>query len=96
MVTRVWLWMGTGADLILLAASIYMAISAVEVVSRSERSPLEIGIAGVFLVLPVLCITALVAGWRAHLSGRSSRRVVALFAAPWLYAAFLIVFINYI
>jgi hypothetical protein len=95
MITRVWLWMGTGFDLVLLAAAIYMAISAVDVVSRSERSPLEIGIAGVFLVLPVLCIAALIAGWRAHAQGRSSRRIVALFAAPWLYAAFLAVFINY-
>jgi hypothetical protein len=95
MTTRVWLWMGTGLDLVLLAAAIYMAISAVDVVSRSERSPLEIGIAGVFLVLPVLCIAALIAGWRAHMHGRSSRRIVVLFAAPWLYAVFLAVFINY-
>ena len=96
MVTRVWLWMGTGLDLVLLAAAIYMAISAVEVVSRSDRSPLEIGIAGVFLVLPVLCIAALIAGWRAFLAGRSSRRIVALFVSPWLYAGFLTVFLNYI
>jgi hypothetical protein len=95
MVTRVWLWMGTGADLLLLAASIYMAISAVDVVGRSERSPLEIGIAGVFLVLPVLCIAALIGGWRAFTKGRSSRRIVTLFAAPWLYAGFLVVFLNY-
>jgi hypothetical protein len=95
MTARVWLWMGTGLDLILLAAAIYMAISAVDVVSRSDRSPLAIGIAGVFLVLPVLCIAGLIAGWRAHRNGRSSRRIVALFAAPWIYAGFLAVFINY-
>jgi hypothetical protein len=96
MVARVWLWMGTGADLLLLAAALYMAIAAVDVVGRSERSPVEIGIAGVFLLLPILCIAAMIAGWRAHLTGRSSRRVVALFAAPWLYGAFLAVFINYL
>ena len=95
MTARVWLWMGTGLDLILLAAAIYMAISAVDVVSRSDRSPVAIGIAGVFLVFPVLCIVALIAGWRAHSRGRSSRRIVALFAAPWIYAGFLAVFLNY-
>jgi hypothetical protein len=95
MVVRVWLWIGTGLDLILLVAAIYMAISAVDIVGRSDRSPMAIGIAGVFLVFPVLCIAALIAAWQAYNRRRSSRRVVTLFAAPWMYAGFLAVFLNY-
>jgi ethanolamine transporter EutH len=92
---RVWLWMGAGLNLILLAAASYMAITAVDVVSRSDRSPLAIGIAVVFLALPVVCTAALVAVWRAQQRGRSYVRIAALFAAPWIYAAFLVVFVNY-
>ena len=95
MVVRVWLWIGTGLDLLLLAGAIYMAISAVDIVGRSDRSPMAIGVAGVFLVFPVLCIAALIAAWQAYNRGRSSRRVVALFAAPWIYGVFLALFLNY-
>ena len=61
---RAWLWVGIGLDLLLLPAAFYMAIAAVDVVSRSDRSPYAIGIATLFLALPVLCIMAPLSAWR--------------------------------
>lgn len=93
--TRLWLWVGTALDLVLLGFAFYMAIAAVDVVSRSDRSPMNIAIAGLFLAFPVLCITALGAAWRAQKRRRPPNRIAAMFAAPWLYAVFLVVFLNY-
>jgi uncharacterized membrane protein YozB (DUF420 family) len=92
---RNWLWVGTGLDLVLLGLAFYMAIATVDVVSRSDRSPMAIGIAGVFLVFPVLCLLALWAAWRAQKRRRSPIRIAAMFAAPWLYGVFLLMFLNY-
>ncbi|HXI99679.1 MAG TPA: hypothetical protein VNH44_00565 [Micropepsaceae bacterium] len=93
--TRLWLWVGTGLDLVLLGLAFYMAIVTVDVVGRSDRSPLAIAVAGLFLALPVLCILALFAAWRAQKRRRPPSRIVAMFAAPWIYAAFLMAFLNY-
>lgn len=92
---RAWLWVGSALDLILLLVGFYMAISAVDVVSRSDRSPYTIGIALLFLALPVIGIMAPLSAWRAAKRGRPGRRIAILFAAPWIYAVFLIVFLNY-
>ena len=95
MSARVWLWVGTLLNLILLAPAFYMAISAVDVVSRSDRSPYAIGVAMLFLALPVLCIMAPLSAWRAGKRRRPSVRIAAMFAAPFVYAAFLVVFLEY-
>jgi hypothetical protein len=92
---RLWLWVGSALDLLLLVAGFYMAISAVEIVSRSDRSPYAIGVAVLFVALPVLCILAPLSAWHAAKRGRTGRRIATLFAAPWIYAAFLVVFLNY-
>jgi uncharacterized membrane protein YozB (DUF420 family) len=90
---RAWLWVGTAVDLLLLAAAFYMAVAAVDAVGRSDRSPYAIGVAMLFLALPVICITALLFAWRAEKRGRPRTRIAAMFAAPFLYAAFLVVFL---
>jgi hypothetical protein len=92
---RLWLWVGSALDLLLLVAGFYMAISAVEIVSRSDRSPYAIGIALLFLALPVLSILAPLSAWRAAKRGRPGTRIAAMFASPWIYAAFLVVFVSY-
>jgi hypothetical protein len=91
---RIWLWLGAALDLVLLAAALYMAISAVDVVSRSDRSPPAIGIAVMFLAFPVLCIAALFLAWRAYGRGRSVKRMASILATPWIYFVFLAVFLG--
>jgi uncharacterized membrane protein YozB (DUF420 family) len=95
MMARSWLYVGTALDLILLAAAFYMAVSAVDVVSRSDRSPIAIGVAIVFLLFPVFCIAAIAAAWRAEKRRRAGYRTAAMFVAPWIYGVFLVVFLNY-
>ncbi len=95
MAGRMWLYAATALDLFLLVPGFYMAISAVDVVSRSERSPYEVGIGVLFFALPVFAIACPLAGWRARRLRRPTRNVVGLFAAPWVYAAFLVAFLNY-
>ncbi|HEY4263714.1 MAG TPA: hypothetical protein VGM72_00225 [Micropepsaceae bacterium] len=90
-----WLLVGSGLDLVVLLAGFYMAISAVDVVSRSDRSPYAIGVGLLFLALPVLAILAPLSAWRAAKRGRPGSRIATLFAAPWVYGAFLIVFLKY-
>jgi hypothetical protein len=88
---RAWLWVGTAFDAVLLPPAFYMAIAAVDVVARSDRAPLAIAIAVLFFMLPVFCIAAPAAAWRAHKHGRHYAHVAALFAAPLVYAVFLVV-----
>jgi uncharacterized membrane protein YozB (DUF420 family) len=92
---RIWLWVGTGLDLVLLGLAFYMAIATMDVVGRSDRSPMAIGIAGVFLVFPVLCVLALWAAWRAQKRHRPPVRIAAMLVSPWLYGVFLLIFLNY-
>ena len=93
MTARVWLWVGTALDALVLLPAFYMAIAAVDVVARSDRAPLAIVIAALFFVLPVFCIAGPAAAWRAHRHERHPAHVAALFAAPLVYAAFLVVFL---
>lgn len=88
---RAWLWLGTVLDFVLLLPAFYMAIAAVDAVGRSDGSPFAIAIAVLFFALPVFCIAAPAAGWRAHKHGRSTAHVAGLFAAPLVYAVFLVV-----
>jgi hypothetical protein len=92
---RLWLWVGSGLDLLLLLAGFYTAISVVDVVGRSDRSPFTVGVALLFVALPVLVILAVLSAWRAAKHGRSLRRIATLFATPWVYGVFLLVFLKY-
>jgi uncharacterized membrane protein YozB (DUF420 family) len=46
-----------------------------------------------FFALPVFCIAAPLAAWRALRRGRSPAHIVGLFVAPLIYAAFLVAFL---
>ena len=95
MTARAWLFVGTALNLLLLVPAFYMAIATVDVVSQSDRSPSAIGVAVLFVAFPVLCILAILSAWRAAKRGRPGGRIAAMFAAPWIYLAFLLVFLNY-
>lgn len=95
MTARAWLWVGTALDVLLLAPAFYMAISAVDVVSRSDRSPYAVGIAMLFLAFPALCILAPLTAWRAGKRRRPPARIAAMFGAPFIYFAFLLVFLDF-
>jgi hypothetical protein len=93
MAARVWLWLGTALDAILLPPAFYMAIAAVDIAVKSDGSPLAIVIAVFFCMLPVFCIAAPAAAWRARKNGRDYGHIAGLFAAPLVYAGFLVVFL---
>ena len=90
---RAWWWVGAALDLFLLLPAFYMAIAAIDVARQSDGAPFAVAIATLFFMLPVFCILAPLAAWRARSFGRGSAQIAALFAAPWLYAAFLVVFL---
>jgi hypothetical protein len=90
---RIWWWVGVTLDLILLAPASYMAMGAVDIAVRSEGSPAAVVVATLFFALPVFCILAPLAAWRASNRKRPALQIGVLFAAPWVYAGFLVVFL---
>jgi hypothetical protein len=81
-------WMLIGIDAVLLLFGFYMAINAVEIVSSVQASAAALGIAALYLALPVFCLAAPYSGWRA-LSRSDESNAVAIAAMPIVYAAFL-------
>ncbi len=90
---RGWFWAATCADIFLLAFGIYMAVAAAEIAARTSGAPLPVAITLVFAALPVFCLAAPFAAWRAQRRRGRPGQVIALFAAPWVYALFLMVFL---
>jgi hypothetical protein len=90
---RIWWWVGAVLDLILLLPAFYMAIGAVDIAARTEGSPAAIMVALLFFALPVFCVLAPLAAWRARVLSRPTMQILALFAAPWVYAIFLMAFL---
>ena len=80
-------------DLLLLAPGLYMAMGAVDIAVRSEGSPTAVAVASLFSVLPIFCVLAPWAAWRARVRSRSARQIMVLLATPWVYAIFLVVFL---
>ena len=91
--SRVWWWAGAILDLMLLIPASYMAVAAIDIGGRSEGSPFAIAVAILFFVLPVFCLLAPLAAWRARRRARPAMQIAAFFAAPWVYAIFLVVFL---
>ena len=89
---RVWWWVGAVLDLILLPPALYMAIGAVDIVIRSE-GPAAAAVATLFSALPIFCILAPWAAWRARARSRPAAQIMVLFATPWIYAIFLVIFL---
>ena len=90
---RGWWWVGAVVDLILLLPALYMAMGAVDIAIRNEGSPTAVAVASLFSVLPIFCVLAPWAAWRASKRKRPAMQIVVLFAAPWIYAVFLVVFL---
>ena len=90
---RGWWWVGAVLDLILLLPASYMAIGAVGIAARTDGSPAAVGVATLFFALPVFCILAPLAAWRASNRARPAMQIVVLFGAPWVYAVFLTAFL---
>ena len=90
---RIWWWFGLVLDLILLLPAFYMAYGAVGIAVRSEGSPTAIGVAMLFSALPIFCVLAPLAAWRARRRARPAIQVAVFFSAPWVYAIFLVVFL---
>jgi len=80
-------------DILLLAFGLYMAISAADIAIRAGGDTAPVAIAILFAALPVFCLVAPFAAWRAGRRNRPRAQMVALFAAPWVYAVFLVVFL---
>ena len=90
---RVWWWVGAILDFILLLPASYMALGAVDIARRSEGSPAAVGVATLFSALPIFCILAPLAAWRASNRKRPTTQILVLLAAPWVYAVFLVAFL---
>jgi hypothetical protein len=88
-----WFWGAILLDLVLLAFGLYMAVSAAQIAIRTDGAFPALAIALLFAVLPVFCIVTPFAAWRAMTRKRSRAQIVVLFAAPWVYALFLVMFL---
>ena len=90
---RIWWWVGLVLDLILLLPASYMAMGAIEIAMRSEGSPTAVAVASLFSALPIFCVLAPWAAWRARARSRPAGQIMVLFATPWVYAIFLVIFL---
>jgi hypothetical protein len=90
---RAWFWAAMCLDVVLLAFGVYMAESAAQIAIRTDGAFAPLAISILFAALPVFCLTAPYAAFRADQQKRSSRQIVAVFAAPWVYALFLVIFL---
>jgi len=92
---RAWLWAATLADAVLLTIAFYMAVSATTIAQQNGGGFYAVAVAVLFSALPMLCILAPLSAWRATQRRRGPAQIIVLFAAPWFYAAFLLVFLFY-
>lgn len=83
-----WIWTTILVDLILLLPGFYMATGAVGIAGGNGASLAAVGIAALYLALPVFCLAAPYSAWRAHSRGDDSN-AIAIAAMPIIYAAFL-------
>ena len=89
---RMWVWTMIGVDLILLIPGFIMVSDALEVAGANSRSMAALGIAALFLALPVFCVAAPYSAWRIQSRGDDSS-ALAIAAMPVIYAVFLTVVI---
>jgi len=90
---KIWWWVGLILDLLLLPPGLYMAMGAVDIAIRSEGSPTAVIVATLFSALPIFCVLAPWAAWRARVRSRPAAQIMVLFATPWVYAIFLVIFL---
>lgn len=92
---QAWLIIGTVLDLLLFPPSAYMAYEELSLVADSDRSPAVMGLTVLFVALPIFCLLCPWAAWRANRRGRPVSTVIGFFAAPWVFAAFLVTLLLY-
>lgn len=90
---RGWFFAAFVLDIVLLAFGVYMAKSAADIAARTGGDTVPVAIAILFSVLPLFCLVAPLAAYRAQRRNRPRAQLVGLFVAPWVYALFLIVFL---
>ena len=91
--TRYWLWTLIALDAVILFPAFYMASQAVGIVGTNKASMGALGVAALFMALPVFCLAAPYAAWRTHSMRGEDENAVALAAMPILYAACLTLFV---
>ena len=94
MAARHWLWIGTMFDLLLFVPASYMAVGAVGVARANMDSVPAVGIAFLFLALPVFALAGPMSAWRAHGRGHPGH-AASLMLAPIVYAAFLVLLLIF-
>jgi hypothetical protein len=90
---RPWLIVLMAIDALLFLPAAYMAVGALDVALTVRGSPVATAIAALFLALPVFCIAAPLAAWRANRGGQGTRHAIVLTIAPVAYALFLTLFL---
>ena len=84
-------WLLFGLDLVLLLPGVYMASNAIGLAGTAQGSFVPLGIAALFIMLPVFCILAPLSGWGAIQRGNEDHAVLVVMA-PVVYAIFLTAF----
>ena len=90
---RHWLWTLIAVDAVILLPAFYMASQAVGIAGADKASMETLGVAALFMALPVFCLAAPYAAWRAHSARGEDENAAAIAAMPILYAAFLTLFV---
>jgi hypothetical protein len=86
---RLWLWLGTALNAIILLPAAFMAFSAVGFAFTTSQGTASF-VALLFAALPVFCVVAPFAAWRLHRKHPRDLNAAFTMAAPLVYAAFLV------
>jgi len=89
MTLRVWLWLGTALNAIVLLPAAFMAFSAIGFAFSSAQGTASF-VALLFAALPVFCVLAPYTAWRIHRKRPRDLNAAIAMAAPLVYAAFLV------
>jgi len=86
---RLWLWLGTALNAIILLPAAFMAFSAIGFAFTYSQG-IASGVAFLFAALPIFCVVAPFAAWRLHRKHPRDLNAAFMMAAPLIYAAFLV------
>jgi hypothetical protein len=87
---RLWLWLGTVLNAIIVLPAVFMAFSAIGFAFTYPQATASF-VAFLFAALPVFCVVASFAAWRLHRKRPRDLNAAFTVAAPIVYAAFLVV-----
>jgi hypothetical protein len=85
---RLWLWLGTALNAIILLPAAFMAFSAIGFAFTYSQGTASF-VAFLFAVLPIFCVVAPFAAWRLHRKRPRDLNAAFMMAAPLIYATFL-------